>query len=130
MMSNTEILERIGRIAEEDKRYNKEAFLFVLVALEYTVSKLSVRRHLTGRELAKGIAEFAREQYGYMSKMVLNNWGITNTLDYGEIVYLLIENGLLTKTEDDRKEDFAGVYDFDMEFDWKSQSSSDFPERF
>ena len=129
-MSNTEILERIGRIAEEDKRYNKEAFLFVLVALEYTVSKQSVRRHLTGQELAKGIAEFAREQYGYMAKMVLNNWGITNTLDYGEIVYLLIENGLLTKTEDDRKEDFAGVYDFDMEFDWKSQSSSDFPERF
>ena len=128
-MSNTEILEKIGRIAEEYKRYNKEAFLFVLVALEYTVSKLSVRRHLTGQELANGIAEFAREQFGYMAKMVLNNWGITNTLDYGEIVYLLIENGLLTKTEDDRKEDFAGVYDFDMEFDWKSHSSSDFPER-
>ena len=129
MFSNAEILERIAKIAEEDKRYEKEAFLFVLVALEYTISKLKVRRHLTGAELAKGIAGFAREQYGYMARTVLENWGITITMDFGEIVYLLIEHGLLTKTDTDKKEDFAEVYDFRVEFDWKRMRSPDFPDR-
>ena len=130
MLTNTEIIEHINKIAEEDKRYSKEAFVFVLVALEHTVSKLTVRRHLTGQELAKGIADFAREQYGFMAKSVLENWGITQTMDYGEIVYLLIEHGILTKTEKDKKQDFANVYDFDTEFQWKNNTITDFPERF
>lgn len=130
MMSNIEILERIEKIAENDNRYRKEAFLFVLVALEHTVSKLPARRHLSGQELAKGIAEFAREQYGYMAKLVLTHWGITTTLDFGEIVYLMIENSLLAKTEEDSKEDFFNVYDFDIEFDWKHIRLTDFPERY
>ena len=129
-MSNIKIIKRITEIAEKDKRYKKEAYLFVLVALEYSVYKLPVRRHLSGQDLAKGIADFAREQYGYMAKMVLDNWGIKSTMDYGEIVYLMIENGLLKKSDDDRKNDFAHVYDFDKEFAWKNLKPSRFPERF
>jgi len=130
MLDNTEIIARITEIAEKDGRYKKEAFLLILVALEYTLAKMDVRRHLTGQELAKGISEFAREQYGFMTKMVLESWGIRSTLDFGEIVYLLIDNGLLSKTEEDRKEDFADVYDFDEEFDWKNLRLKDMPERF
>jgi len=128
-MTNDEILKRIGDIAIKNGRYEKEAFLFVLVSLEYTVAKLPSRRHLTGQELAKGMADFAREQYGYMAKVVLEKWGITSTMDYGEIVYLLIESGLLTRTETDRKEDFADVYDFDTEFDWSHLKPNNLSER-
>jgi len=130
VLSNIEILKRITEISEKDKRYHKEAYLFVLVALEYTLAKQNVRRHLSGQELSKGISDYARDQYGYMAKIVLENWGITTTLDFGDIVYLMIEHGLMSKTRDDRKEDFSDVYDFNEEFAWKNLSLPDFPERF
>ena len=130
MLSNIEIINRLDNITEKDKRYRKEAYLFVLVALEATVSKLPKRRHLSGQDLSKGIANFAREQYGYMAKTVLDNWGVRSTTDYGEIVYSMIENGLLSKAEEDSKKDFTSVYDFNKEFSWKTVKPSKFPERF
>jgi uncharacterized repeat protein (TIGR04138 family) len=129
-MSNLEILSRINRTAENDGRYKKEAFLFILAALEHTVGRLPEIRHLNGMELAGGIAECARERYGYMARNVLEHWNIKNTLDYGEIVYLLIQEGLMSKTEGDRKEDFAAIYDFDTEFDWERSKPNSYPERF
>lgn len=129
MMTNAEILERITKISDQDTRYRKEAYLFILVALEYTLSKLDVRRHLTGQELSRGIAEFARDQYGLMAKLVLDTWGIRATLDFGEIVYLLIEHGLLSKTDKDSKEDFEDVYCFDDEFSDSNYVFPDIPER-
>ena len=130
MISNIELLRKIAEISEKDGRYSKEGFLFILAALEYTISKLPERRHLTGQELSKGVAGYAREQYGYLAKTVLNNWGIHTTQDYGEIVYLLIDEGLMSKTEDDKKKDFADAYDFDEEFTWDKSRPVDFPERF
>ena len=130
MISNIELLRKIAKISEKDGRYSKESFLFILASLEYTLSKLTKRRHLTGQELSKSIAEYAREQYGYLAKTVLNNWGLYTTLDYGEVVYLLINGGLMNKTEDDKKEDFADAYDFDEEFVWEKSKPKDFPERF
>ena len=130
MISNIELLRKISKIAENDGRFSKEGFLFILAALEYTISKLPERRHLTGEEFSRGVAEYAREQYGYLAKTVLNNWGITETLDYGEIVYLLINEGLMSKTEDDKKEDFRNVYNFNNEFAWEKSKPNEFPERF
>lgn len=130
MISNVEIIKRISEISEKDKRYHKEAYLFVLVALEYTLSGQKARRHLSGQELSKGIADYARDQYGYMAKIVLENWGLKTTLDFGEIVYLMIEQGLMSKTQDDRKKDFTGVYVFNAEFTWKNLTLPAFPERF
>ena len=130
MISNIELLRKISEISEKDGRYSKEGLLFILAALEYTISKLPDRRHLTGQELSKGIAGYAREQYGYLAKTVLNNWGMQTTQDYGEIVYLLINEGLMSRTEDDKKEDFADAYDFDEEFAWDKSRPVDFPERF
>ena len=130
MISNIELLRKIAKISEKDGRYSKESFLFILASLEYTLSKLTKRRHLTGQELSKSIAEYAREQYGYLAKTVLNNWGLYTTLDYGEVVYLLINGGLMNKTEDDKKEDFADAYDFNEEFVWEKSKPKNFPERF
>ena len=130
MFSNIELLRKIADVAEKDGRYRKEGFLFVLAGLEYTLSKLPKRRHLTGQELSRSIANYAREQYGYLALTVLNNWGMYTSMDFGEIVYLLIEDGLMSKTEGDKKEDFADVYDFETEFAWKKSKPKKFPERF
>jgi uncharacterized repeat protein (TIGR04138 family) len=71
-------------------------------------------RHLTGQELCEAIRRYALEQYGYMAKCVLNQWGVHNTSDFGEIVFNLIEIGQMRKTNQDRREDFNSVFDFDV----------------
>jgi uncharacterized repeat protein (TIGR04138 family) len=73
-------------------------------------------RHLTGQELCEAIRRYAIEQYGLMAKVVLNNWGLHTTGDFGEIVYNLIEIGMMKKSKTDRREDFDEVYDFDRAF--------------
>jgi uncharacterized repeat protein (TIGR04138 family) len=51
-----------------------------------------------------------------MAKVVLNSWGLRKTSDFGEIVYNLIEIGMMKKSKTDRREDFDNVYDFDQAF--------------
>jgi uncharacterized repeat protein (TIGR04138 family) len=47
-----------------------------------------------------------------MSLTVLHSWRITSTADFGEIVFNMVESGKLGKTDQDKREDFAGGYDF------------------
>ena len=75
-----------------------------------------VERHITGQQLCEAIRQYALEQYGYMAKDVLGNWGINATDDFGEIVFNLIRIEQMRKTPQDRMEDFQGVYDFDEAF--------------
>lgn len=70
-------------------------------------------RHLTGQELCEAARLYALEQYGYLASVVLRNWGITRTDDFGELVYNMIGIGQMRKTRRDRREDFNAVYDFD-----------------
>ncbi len=130
MMSNKEMLKKIARLAERDMRYRKEAYLFILASLEFTVERLSEVRHLSGQELSRGIADYARVQYGFMAQDVLAHWGIRQTIDFGEIVYNLIQEGLMRRAEEDRKEDFDEVFQFPSEFSWEKAKPSRFPERF
>ena len=48
-----------------------------------------------------------------MAKTVLANWGIKTTDDLGEIVYNLIKVDLMKKSDNDRREDFDSVFDFE-----------------
>ncbi len=129
-MKNTEMIKRISALAERDPRYRREAYFFMLASLEYTLEQIQTVRHLSGQELSRGIAEYARHQYGWLARPVLEHWGIRSTSDFGEIVYLLIDEGLMSKTEEDRREDFDNVYDFETEFSWENSKPSRFPERF
>lgn len=69
-------------------------------------------RHVTGQQLCEAIRQYAIQQYGMLAKNVLNEWGVRNTGDFGEIVFNLIEIGQMKKTEHDRREDFENVFDF------------------
>ncbi|MBA7598566.1 hypothetical protein ES703_05584 [subsurface metagenome] len=116
-------LQRLTRLAEilgRDRRYKLEAYLFVIEALHYELKRLGVdspdkRRHLTARELLEGIRALGWERYGRLAKQVFESWGVRSTRDFGEIVFNLIEAGEFTKTDEDRKEDFVGVFDFDRD---------------
>jgi len=113
-------LAEIRRRAEEGQggavRYNERAFVFVLAALEFAQTRLPARRHLTGGELAWACRDFALEQFGLLAATVLTYWGIQSTEDFGRIVFLLIDVGLLARQPTDRIEDFDRVYDFGAAF--------------
>ncbi len=101
-----------ARIRAQDGAYHERGYLFVLAALEYAQGRLPARRHLTGGELAWACRDFALEQFGLLAGEVLAFWGIRTTADFGRIVFLLIDVGLLSRQPSDRVEDFEGVYDF------------------
>lgn len=115
-MNTPDLNQLMQAILQRDSRYKAEAYLFVREGLDYTVRKLKEPRHVRGRELLDGIREYALEQFGPMSKTLLEEWGITRTEDIGEIVFNMVENGLLGKTDEDSREDFAGGYDFEQAF--------------
>lgn len=69
-------------------------------------------RHVTGQDLCEAIRQYALAQYGLLARSVLGHWGVHSTDDFGEIVFNLIDIGQMRKTDSDRREDFANVYDF------------------
>lgn len=123
----------IQELLARDRRYRREAYVFVFEALRYAHDVMglgcekpneprdeesedpeeSLHRHLTGQELCEAIRRYALEQFGFMAKTVLNSWGLHSTRDFGEIVFSLIEIGEMRKTKDDRIEDFDDVFDFE-----------------
>ncbi len=105
------------KILNKDKRYNPEAYSFIMASLDYTIKRLGRKGHITGQELSEGIRDYAIEQFGPLARIVLEKWGIKSTDDFGEIVFNLIDSGLLGKTEEDRKEDFHNRYNFKEAFD-------------
>ena len=107
----------MDRIRLRESRYDEQAYLFVLSALEYTQSRLDARRHITAGELAESCRSLALERFGLMSRIVLERWGLFSTSDIGEIVYTLVELGFLVKQPTDTKEEFADLYDFETAFD-------------
>ncbi|HZK79144.1 MAG TPA: Minf_1886 family protein [Gemmatimonadaceae bacterium] len=107
----------MDRIRLHESRYDEQAYLFVLSALEFIQSKLDARRHISAAELAHSCRELALERFGLMSRIVLDRWGIRATSDLGEIVFTLVELGFLVKQPNDTREEFAGVYDFEVAFD-------------
>ena len=107
----------MDRIRLRESRYDEQAYLFVLSALEYTQSRLDARRHITAAELAASCRSLALERFGLMSRIVLERWGLFSTSDIGEIVYTLVDLGFLVKQPTDTKEEFAGIYDFETAFD-------------
>lgn len=115
-MKHPEPNDLLKEILSRDPRYTVEAYAFVRDGLEFTVRRLEKPRHVSGQELLGALREFAIEEFGPMAKTVLNGWGIACTEDFGEIVFNMVETGLLGKTEEDSRADFAAGYDFDEAF--------------
>jgi uncharacterized repeat protein (TIGR04138 family) len=116
MEEKKDFYQVVEKICAKDIRYKQDSYEFLMQALHFTQGKLKRQGHITGRELLEGIRQFAIDQYGPMAKTVLNHWGITKTEDFGNIVFYMVENKLLSKTETDSIEDFKDVYDFDTAF--------------
>lgn len=107
----------MDRIRLRETRFHEHAFLFVLASLESLQARLPERRHVDGRELAHAVRELALDRFGVMSRLVLEHWGVRSTAHVGDIVFALVDAGLLNSQPGDSKLDFADVYDFDDAFE-------------
>jgi uncharacterized repeat protein (TIGR04138 family) len=123
-MQDVEFNEVVELICKEDRRYDRKAYQFIRLGLDHTVKEIRKKdseksqrsRHVTGPELLEGLRAYALDQYGPLTKTVLNSWGIKRCQDFGELVFNLIEYDVFSKTESDRREDFADIYTFDDAF--------------
>ena len=107
----------MDRIRMREPRFGEPAYLFVLASLEFCQNRLTERRHITGRELVGACRDLALQRYGVLARMVLEHWGITSTADFGDIVFTLVELGLLMSQPTDTRDDFVAVFDFADAFD-------------
>jgi uncharacterized repeat protein (TIGR04138 family) len=105
------------QIRLREPRFHEHAYLFVLKALEFQQEKLSQRRHLDGRELASAVRDLALEKFGVMARLVLEHWGVRSTADVGDIVFTMVDLGLLMSQPTDSRLDFVDVYEFDQAFE-------------
>jgi uncharacterized repeat protein (TIGR04138 family) len=109
--------EKVEMILAKDSRYARDVYSFVRESLDHTQKLVSKEnrgpiRHITGQELLEGIRQFALNQFGPMAVTVLEEWGVRNSRDFGEIVFSMVEIELLAKTENDNRDDFNNGYDF------------------
>jgi hypothetical protein len=52
-----------------------------------------------------------------MAKTVLNEWGIQNCSQVGDIVFQLVQYGILGKSETDQPDDFQEIWTFTEAFE-------------
>ena len=109
--------EKIADILIRDSRYKREAYRFVQESLEYTRRRYKRKGHVTGRELVKGVRDMAQDKFGLMAKTVLNQWGVEKTADIGDLVFNMVEAQIMIKQDEDIREDFEGIYDFEKAFE-------------
>ena len=113
--------EALDSIVARDPRYQREGYVFLRDALDFTTKQQKklkgvTVRHVTGPELLDGVRRYALKEFGPMVMTVFDNWGIHSCEDVGHMVFNLIAAGVFGKTEEDSIEDFKNVYDFQDAF--------------
>ena len=117
MKDAADLMVTIQTIAGRRGVYKPEAYVFVLEALESVMTSMGERRHVSGEDLLEGIKLLGRERYGLMATDVFLEWNVRATLDFGRIVFHLVEDGLLSKRDEDSLSDFIDKYEFRQVFE-------------
>jgi uncharacterized repeat protein (TIGR04138 family) len=116
----------LAEVVRRDPRFAYEAYEFLYEALNHTQKMLGRlptgevaegaerQHHVSGQELLAGIRDLALREFGLMARTVFQMWGIQRTDDFGDIVFNLVEAGLMNKTDEDSRQDFHNVYDLDQ----------------
>ena len=116
-MPKNGLFQALDELLEHDARYDREAYLFLKEALEFTVkqkrkSRTSDVRHVTPAELIDGVRLYALREFGPMVPTVFDYWRVKTCADVGEMVFNLIHAGVFGKNETDSIEDFQNGFDF------------------
>lgn len=115
--------EDMERLILGDGRYPLDAYAFLHDGLALAVKRVHKdrkaepgQRHVSGAQLCYALRDLAIERWGALARTVLARWRVRETLDFGRMVYLLVDNGFMQKTDEDSLEDFRDVYSFAQAF--------------
>jgi uncharacterized repeat protein (TIGR04138 family) len=111
----------VDQIIGQDSRYEKEAYIFLKDALEFTIKQQKrapndPSSHVSAAELLDGFRQLALKEFGPMAMTVLEYWRITSSEDIGNMVFALIGAGVFGKTDSDTPEDFHQALNFHAAF--------------
>lgn len=106
----------LTRIVRRDPRYARAAYDFVREALRKRIEAMGEEQHLTARQLLESIRVVGRDLFGPLARTVFEHWGVRTTDDFGNIVFNLIDEKEMGKTDDDHISDFSAVYEFEEAF--------------
>lgn len=118
-MQNVGFYETVKRIMYKDRRYHFDSYAFVNDAVIYTVKKFESQRstgeskHVSGEELIVGVLEYATKMFGPLAYEVFCEWNIKDGISIGNVVFNMLEFGLLSKTEEDSIDDFNITTNFE-----------------
>ncbi len=96
--------------------FRADAYFFVIEAIEVAMASRDVREHISGEYLLDHIRKMGQERFGVMAGDVFHAWGVHSTLDFGRVVFHLVEEGLLKKQQEDTLIDFLDGFEFDKAF--------------
>jgi len=120
-MSESDELKSLEELAREIGKYPVDAFNFVREGLKFTVNKIhqntQEETHITGQDLCWGLRDYALNRWGLLAPVVLHNWNISSTMDFGTIVFAMVDAGWMAKRDNDTINDFSNVYDFRAAFE-------------
>ena len=111
MSVDRDLFERLETLAEGG-RYKVSAYVWVLRLVDEARRRLDRDGHINASDLLESHRELALREFGPMALDVFRHWGVETSRDIGRIVFDLVGGGLLSKTEDDKPEDFEEGYDF------------------
>ena len=121
-MSDKNFPDVIKEIHDQDDRFGKGAYYFIREALDHTLKSMEKDRdknkgHVSGRELLEGIRDYALDRFGPMTLTLMDHWNVKKCRDFGDIVFNLVDHGILGRTENDSLADFEGGYNFKEAFE-------------
>lgn len=120
-MSDTlELLQTIHDLAGRRGVFRPDAYFFVMEALELAVAASPEGGHVTGEDLLVSVRDLGRERFGVMAPDVFRAWGVRTTLDFGRVVFHLVDAGLMSRRERDSLSDFIDKFDFESAFALKA----------
>ncbi len=112
--------ESVVSILRREGRYDGQAYFFLKDSLDFTLKRFMEEtggqgRHVSGKELLEGFRDHALEQFGPMAATLMDEWGVKEGRDVGNMVFRLIEEQVFGKQDSDKPEDFDGVFDLGKE---------------
>ncbi|BCX50365.1 Verrucomicrobia/planctomycetes-restricted protein [Haloferula helveola] len=120
-MQTAQFEHAIENILRRDRRFDPQAYLFLKDSLDFTLKRASEGnggqpRHVSGKELLIGFRDLALQEFGPMAGTLMSEWGLQDTRNVGEMVFLLIDEQMFGKQDSDTLEDFEDIYDFHEAF--------------
>lgn len=114
----------VDAIVAQDPRFERDAYLFVRDALEFTTKQIKKKAgsaspsecHVSSQQLLEGMRQYALQQYGPMVPTVFEHWRVRSCEDIGTIVFNLIEAREFGKSDHDTIEDFRLGFNFHEAF--------------